>query len=413
MEKKKERKEEAMRRVVRELTEEVRHFVREAPGDVTDEEVLDFIDARALGLLPAAQAVTAADTVFCRTRRELSVLHPLAADPGVTEIMVNGKDSVFVEKEGTLRQTDVRFETTEELEDVIRRVAAKVHREVNELSPILDARLLDGSRVNAVYKNIALDGPALTIRRFPKTAITMEDLIRYGSITREAADFLTMLVKAAYNIFISGGTSSGKTTFLNALAGFIPAWERIVTIEDSAELQIKGIENLVRLECRGSNVQGKGEVTVRQLIRSSLRMRPNRIIVGEVRGEEVLDMIQAMNTGHAGSLSTGHGNSPRGMLYRLEAMFLQAADFPIEAIRRQITEGIDVMVHLGRLPGGGRAVLEIAEITGMQEGEIGLHTLFERRDGERLERTGALIDREKLRISGLEDGKEGAHERAH
>jgi pilus assembly protein CpaF len=252
-----------------------------------------------------------------------------------------------------------------------------------------------------VYKNIALDGPALTIRRFPKTAITMEDLIRWGSITREAADFLIMLVGAAYNIFISGGTSSGKTTFLNALSNFIPARERIVTIEDSAELQIMGIENLVRLECRGSNVQGKGEVTIRQLIRSSLRMRPNRIIVGEVRGEEVLDMIQAMNTGHAGSLSTGHGNSPRGMLYRLEAMFLQAADFPIDAIRRQITEGIDIMVHLGRLPGGGRAVLEIAEITGMKDGEIGLHTLFERRCEKGLECRGTLINQEKLRIAGI------------
>jgi pilus assembly protein CpaF len=397
------KKDDEMRRVVRELTEEVRGFVREAPGDVTDEEVLDFIDAQALGRLPVVQAAAAADTVFCRTRRELSVLQPLADDPLVTEIMVNGKDRVFVERDGALCRTDVRFESTEELEDVIRRIAAKVHREVNELSPILDARLLDGSRVNAVYKNIALDGPSLTIRRFPKSAITMEDLIRFGSITAEAADFLVGLVKAAYNIFISGGTSSGKTTFLNALSNFIPKDERIVTIEDSAELQLREIENLVRLECRDSNVQGKGEITIRQLIRASLRMRPNRIIVGEVRGEEVLDMIQAMNTGHAGSLSTGHGNSPRGMLYRLEAMFLQAGDFPIEAIRRQITEGIDIMVHLGRLPGGGRAVLEIAEITGMQDGEISLNTLFARRDENKLRRTGKLRNTEKLMSGEVRD----------
>jgi pilus assembly protein CpaF len=400
------KKEEDLRRVVRELTEDVRGFVREAPGDVTDADVLDFIVARALGRLPVAQAAAAADTVFCRTRRELSVLQPLADDPRVTEIMVNGKDSVFVERDGALERTEVRFESTEELEDVIRRIAAKVHREVNELSPILDARLMDGSRVNAVYKNIALDGPALTIRRFPKTAITMEDLIRFGSITREAADFLVQLVESAYNIFISGGTSSGKTTFLNALSNFIPKDERIVTIEDSAELQLIGRENLVRLECRDSNAQGKGEITIRQLIRSSLRMRPNRIIVGEVRGEEVLDMIQAMNTGHAGSLSTGHGNSPQGMLYRLEAMFLQAADFPIEAIRRQITEGIDIMVHLGRLPGGGRAVIEIAEITGMQNGEIGLNTLFERRDENRLKRTGKLLNTEKLMSGDMKDAYE-------
>ena len=396
-------KDETIRCAIQSLTEDVRNFVREAPGDVTDEEVLDFIDSKVLGLLSVADAAAVADTVFCRTRRELSVLQPLADDPKVTEIMVNGKDCVFIERDGELKKTKVRFETTEELEDVIRRIAAKVHREVNELSPILDARLLDGSRVNAVYKNIALDGPALTIRRFPKTAIAMEDLIKYGSVTKEAAEFLIKLVGAAYNIFISGGTSSGKTTFLNALSNYIPKWERVVTIEDSAELQIMGIENLVRLECRGSNVQGKGEITIRQLIRSSLRMRPNRIIVGEVRGEEVLDMIQAMNTGHAGSLSTGHGNSPRGMLYRLEAMFLQAADFPIDAIRRQITEGIDIMIHLGRLPGGARTVLEISEITGMRDGEIGLNTLFARCDGKGLERIGQLQNQEKLRIGGIVD----------
>jgi len=389
--------------IVCELTKETREFIRSALHELSDAEVSDFISAKILEKpgLSVEEKIAAADTAFARTRCELSVLQPLADDPDVTEIMVNGKDCVFVERKGKLAKESVRFESVEELEDVIRRIAAKVHREVNELSPILDARLLDGSRINAVYKNIALDGPTLTIRRFPKTRITMEKLIAYGSLGQEAADFLTTLVKAAYNIFVSGGTSSGKTTFLNALSNFIPKNERVITIEDTAELQIMGIENLVRLECRGRNAQGKGEVTMRSLIKSSLRMRPNRIIVGEVRGEEVVDMIQAMNTGHDGSLSTGHGNSPRGMLYRLEAMFLQAADFPIEAIRRQIAEGVDLMVHLGRLPGGARRVLEIAEVLDVENGEIGLKTLYAYEQGQGLVKKGDLENREKLAMRGL------------
>ena len=396
----------AKKLMVKDTTEAVREAVRRAAGELSDAEVQEIIDGNLLShparrSVPTGELLGVADTVFCRTRRELSVLQPLADDPDVTEIMVNGKDGVFIERRGVLERVDVCFESTEELEDVIRRIAAKVHREVNELSPILDARLLDGSRVGAVYKNIALDGPSLTIRRFPKSAITMEDLISYGSVTAEAAGFLTTLVRAGYNIFISGGTSSGKTTFLNALSNFIPHSERVVTIEDTAELQIAGVENLVRLECRGSSVEGRGEVTMRQLIRSSLRMRPNRIIVGEVRGEEVLDMIQAMNTGHSGSLSTGHGNSPRGMLYRLEAMFLQSADFPVDAIRRQISEAIDVIVHLGRLPGGGRAVFEIAEIADFSGGEIVLNTLFTREPGQGLLKKGELAHREKLGIGGF------------
>ena len=381
--------------LTKELTEQVREAVRGSAGGMTDEDVRDFIDDKLLSdpgrhILSSKELLHVADTVFNRTRRELSVLQPFADDPDVTEIMVNGKDDVFIERLGVPHRVDVYFENDEELEGVIRRIAAKVHREVNELSPILDARLADGSRVNAVYKNIALGGPTLTIRRFPRTAIMMEDLISFGSVTREAADFLSGLVKEGYNIFISGGTSSGKTTFLNALSNFIPKDERVVTIEDTAELQLIGIDNLVRLECRGAGAEGRGEITMRQLIRASLRMRPNRIIVGEVRGEEVLDMIQAMNTGHAGSLSTGHGNSPRGILHRLEAMFLQAADFPIDAIRRQITEGIDIIVHLGRLPGGGRAVLEIAEITGYTAGEINLNTIFIREPKEGLRKVGEL-----------------------
>jgi pilus assembly protein CpaF len=396
------------RDAVANLTSEAREFIRSRGGNVSDDDVLRYVGKEALsgrscGGLTIRDRIRAADTAFCRTRRELGILQPLADDPLVSEIMVNGTDDVFVERGGRIERADMRFESVDELEELIRRVAARVHREINELSPILDARIEDGSRVNAVGKNVALNGPILTIRRFPETAIRMEDLLRFGSITREAADYLAILVECAYNIFISGGTSSGKTTFLNALAGFIPRDERIITIEDSAELQIRGIDNLVRMECRGANAQGKGEVNMRQLIRASLRMRPNRIIVGEVRGEEVLDMVQAMNTGHSGSLSTGHGNSPRGMLYRLEAMFLQAADFPVAAIRRQITEGIDVMVHLGRLPGGARTVLEISEIAGMKDGEIELNELFGYVSSSGLVRTrNKLLGREKLMIKGKE-----------
>ena len=405
-----EKRRERMNLLANALTRRVRDFVRNDASELSDDAVWDAICGMVLeapddgsdadlatGMSPA-EKLEVAEQVFARTRRALNVLQPLADDAAVTEIMVNGKDSIFVERDGRLRRADACFETTEELEDVIRRIAAQVHREVNELSPVLDARLPDGSRINAVYKNIAIGGPALTIRRFPAAQITMDTLIAYGSITGEAADFLADLVRSAYNIFISGGTSSGKTTFLNALAGFIPKDERIVTIEDTAELQIRDIENLVRLECRGANAQGRGEITMRQLIKSSLRMRPNRIIVGEVRGEEVLDMIQAMNTGHDGSLSTGHGNSPRGMLYRLEAMYLQSADFPLEAIRRQIAEGIDILVHLGRLPGGARAVIEIAEVTGVTGGEIGLRTLYRWTPGEGLARRAELLNRDKLAL---------------
>jgi pilus assembly protein CpaF len=390
------------------ITEELRTHIREVSGDLTDESAKAWLKERVLGGesyagLSLREKIAITETAFNRTRRDLSVLQPAADDPAVSEIMVNGKDDVFVERGGKVEKLDISFESTEELEEVIRRIAAKVHREINELSPVLDARLEDGSRVNAVYKNVALNGPILTIRRFPESRITMDDLLRYESLTDEAADFLGTLVKAAYNIFISGGTSSGKTTFLNALAGFIPKDERIITIEDSAELQIAGIDNLVRLECRSANAQDRGEINMRQLIKSSLRMRPNRIIVGEVRGEEVLDMIQAMNTGHDGSLSTGHGNSPAGMLYRLEAMFLQAADFPIAAIRRQITEGIDIMVHLGRLPDKSRRVLEIAEIAGMKDGDIVLNKLFTfDSEKSRLVRTSnKLLDEYKLKVKGM------------
>ncbi|MDR2132940.1 MAG: CpaF family protein [Clostridiales Family XIII bacterium] len=392
--------------LVKEITNTMRERVGAMQGDGGDEAVFasieDFVLRHAEAeTLPAKEKADLIDAVFCRIRKDLSILQPLADDRAVSEIMVNGRDRVFIEKNGRVVETDMRFESTEELEEIIRRIASGVHREINELNPILDARLGDGSRVNAVYKNVALNGPILTIRKFPENRIAMDDLLAFETITEEAAEFLRVLVECAYNIFISGGTSSGKTTFLNVLSNYIPADERIIVIEDSAELQITAIRNIVRLECRNANVQGKGEVSMRQLIKSSLRMRPNRIIVGEVRGEEVLDMIQAMNTGHDGSLSTGHGNSPKGMICRLEAMYLQAADFPAEAIRRQISEAIEILVHLGRSADGRRRVLEICEVTGMTGGEINLNSLFKYEAGRGLKATGAALRNDaKLKMRG-------------
>ena len=301
--------------------------------------------------------------------------------------MVNGAAAVFIEKKGQIYKTQARFQSRDHLEETIRRVAAGVNREINESHPIVDARLRDGSRVNAVYSNIALNGPILTIRKFPRSTITMQDLIKNGTITREAADFLFSMVKQRRNMFISGGTSSGKTTLLNVLTSAISPKERVVVIEDSAELQVTNLENVVRLEVKNANVQGKGEVNIRQLIRVALRMRPDRILVGEVRGAEALDMLQAMNSGHEGSLSTGHANSARGMLYRLETMILTAEAFPLEAVRGQIASAIDMMVHLGRFQDMTRRVLEISQVSGFKEGRICLNPIFVY-DGKRLCRTG-------------------------
>ncbi|MDR1136193.1 MAG: CpaF family protein [Clostridiales Family XIII bacterium] len=392
---------------VRRITGEIRERINSEMSDKDDEEVREAIVRYVLShedvsLLSICEKSEIIDTVYNRVRKDLSILQPFADDREVSEIMVNGRDAIFIEKKGKVYRVGVSFESAEELEEVIRRIAAKVHREINELNPILDARLEDGSRINAVYKNVALNGPSLTIRKFPENRITMEDLLRFGTINKDAADFLRVLVIAGYNIFISGGTSSGKTTFLNVLSNYIPQDERIVVIEDSAELQITEIENIVRLECRNANVQGKGGVTMRHLIKSSLRMRPNRIIVGEVRGEEVLDMIQAMNTGHDGSLSTGHANSPKGMICRLEAMYLQAADFPVEAIRRQISEAIEIIIHLGKTAEGFRKVLEISEVSGMAEGEIVLNPLYRYDAEHELTPTGNRLGNDmKLRRRGL------------
>lgn len=345
--------------------------------------------------------------------RGLDVLQPLVDDPSVTEIMINGPHHIFVEQAGRLYRKNVSFETNEKLENVILNIVSKVNRTVNEANPIVDARLLDGSRVNVVLPPIALDGPTVTIRKFPEDPMTVEKLIDYGSITPEVAELLERMVKAKYNIFISGGTGSGKTTFLNAISNFIPKDERVITIEDSAELQIKGVENLVRLETRNANMEGKGEVTIRDLIRSSLRMRPERIVVGEVRGAEALDMLQAMNTGHDGSLSTGHANSTKDMLSRLETMVVSGNNIPIEAIRQQIASAVDIIIQLSRLRDKSRRTIEITEMVGYENGVFQMNPLYrfvERGEDKNKRVLGvlvrtehAMVHTEKFRNAGLPD----------
>lgn len=310
--------------------------------------------------------------------RGLGLLDSIISDDTITEVMINGPENIFIEKSGKLTKLDKQFESQRRLEDIIQRIVGMAGREVNQANPIVDTRLPDGSRVNVVLPPIALCGPTITIRKFSKTPMTIEKLIAYGSITQDIADKLEILVKSKYNIFICGGTGSGKTTFLNALSNYIPKDERVITIEDSAELQIVGVDNLVSLETRNANSSGSGQITIRDLIKSSLRMRPERIVVGEVRGGEALDMLQAMNTGHDGSLSTGHANSTQDMLSRLETMVLQgAAGLPLEAIRQQIASAVDIIVHLSRLRDHSRKTMEICEIVGYKNGQIELNPLYQ------------------------------------
>ena len=326
--------------------------------------------------------------------RRLDLLSELLDDKNVTEIMINGPKEIFVEKKGKMEKWNRSFQSEEQLFDLIQQIVSRINRAVNTKSPIVDARLEDGSRVHVVLPPIALKGPTVTIRKFPEP-ITMAKLIQLGSLTEEAALFLASLVKASYNIFISGGTNSRKTTFLNALSQYIPKRERIITIEDSAELQIQEVENLVSLETRNANAEGEGAVSISDLIKASLRMSPNRIIVGEVRGKECLDMLNAMNTGHDGSISTGHGNTSRDMLRRMETMVLQGADLPLSSIRTMIASAIEIMVHLGRSKDHKRRVLEISEVTGVENGEIQLKTLYQY-NGEVLEKLSNLSREEKL-----------------
>lgn len=348
--------------------------------EVEDEELTRIIyrvlrEAESREYLPL-NVKTALGRELFNAFRKLDLLEEFLEDDEITEVMINGTQNIFYEKKGRIFQSDKRFLSKEKLEDVIQQIVAGANRLVNEASPIVDARLADGSRVNVVLAPIALNGPIVTIRKFPTESITMKQLIAWNSISEEVAEFLALLVESGYNIFISGGTGSGKTTFLNALSQYIPKDERIITIEDNAELRILDVPNLVSLEARNANVEGTGEVPIRQLIKSALRMRPDRIIVGEVRSAEAIDMLQALNTGHDGSLSTGHANSPEDMLSRLETMVLMGMELPLTAIRRQIASGIDVIVHLGRLRDKSRKLLEVSEVMDYREGEIHLQTVY-------------------------------------
>lgn len=397
-------------------------------SELSDAQIGEIIDSVIMEksrevYMSAVTKLTLRQELFNAIRR-LDLLQELIDDKTVTEIMVNGADAIFYERDGRIYTWDRHFESREKLEDVIQQIVSRSNRQVNESIPIVDARLKDGSRVNVVLDPVALNGPILTIRKFPEEAITMEDLIRWESISQEAAEYLKVLVKAGYNIFISGATSTGKTTFLNVLADYIPKTERVITIEDSAELQIHGIENLVRMEVRQADGDGVSNVTLRDLIRTSLRMRPDRIIVGEVRGEEALDMIQSMNTGHDGSLSTGHANSPQDMLSRLETMALFASDIPIQAIRKQIASSIDIIVQLERLRDRSRRVTAIAEVLDCTEDAYILNPIFEFHEQDnlvmesssygdipervvgQLERTGYhLMHRRKLHAAALESAE--------
>lgn len=384
----------------------------------SDEEIMEIIDEvlleeQLLRLLPVSESHHLRTELFYSLRR-LDILQSLIEDQGITEIMINGPGSIFVERAGHLEELDAGFESEEKLQNVIQQIVAGCNRVVNEASPIVDARLSNGARVNIVMSPIALNGPIVTIRRFPDTPVTMEELIRWESISREVAELLRLLVQAGYNIFISGGTGSGKTTFLNVLSGYIPAWERVITIEDSAELQLQGLRNLVRMETRNSNVEGCREISIRDLIRTSLRMRPDRIIVGEVRGAEAVDMMQCLNTGHDGSMSTGHANSAQDMLSRLENMILMGMDIPLAAIKKQIVSGIDILVHLGRLRDRSRKVLEVSEVLDCEEDRILLNPLYKFEEtGESgegrvlgsLVRKGGLVHDHKLKAAGLQLGR--------
>lgn len=383
-------------------------------GEVSDDEIYGIIDDVILEknrekYIPINKRSSLRKKIY-DSIRGLDILQDIIDDDDVTEIMINGPDNIFIEKDGKISRYNGSFSSVDRMVDIIRQIVSKVNRRVNESSPIVDTRLLDGSRVNVVLSPVALDGPAVTIRKFPKEVIDMDKLIELKSLDTDVAGWLSRLVVSGYNIFISGGTGSGKTTFLNALSGFIPKDERIITIEDSAELQIKGIDNIVRLEVRQENDEGENGVAIRDLIRAALRMRPDRIIVGEVRGGEALDMLQAMNTGHDGSLSTGHANSPADMLTRLETMVLMGVDMPVSAIRGQIAAGIDIIIHLGRMRDKSRRVLEIAEVAGYKGGEIVINTLYKfcekgekngRIEGS-LERSGNEMQNiEKLKAAGF------------
>ena len=411
--------EKRLEKIQQEIQEEL---LRELEQGVSfsDDQMQDEIEIRVLKrgqmeYLTIEEKMELVKKIFNSVRR-LDVLQELLEDQDITEIMINGPDHIFIEKGGRLLDSGKKFPSQAKLEDVIQQIVSKVNRVVNEASPIVDVRLLDGSRVNVVLPPVALDGPVMTIRRFPENPFDMDKLLELGSITKEAAVFLRTLVEARYNIFISGGTGSGKTTFLNALSNYIPSTERIVTIEDSAELQIQNIANLVRLETRNANLEGKNEITVRDLVRSALRQRPDRIIIGEIRDAAVIELLSAMNTGHDGSISTGHANSPVDMLRRLETLVLTGMDIPLQAVRSQIASAIEIVVQLGRLRDKSRKVLEIDEVCGIEDGEIVLRPLYKFQEtkgsskehvkGHLVATDHRLANRDKLIMAGKETADE-------
>ena len=383
--------------------------------EIIDEKVLELIDRSLLehpdiGYVSLEGRIRLRKELFNAVRR-MDVLSDLLEDDSITEIMINGYDQIFVEKDGRIQSFSQSFESEDRLASIIQQIVAGCNRLVNEAVPIVDARLPDGSRVNVVLPPVALDGPTMTIRKFPKEKMTMERLIELGALDEETAGFLKLLVKARYNIFVSGGTGAGKTTFLNALSDYIPKTERIITIEDSAELQLRDVENLVRMETRNSNVEGENAITIRDLIKASLRMRPDRGIVGEVRDSAAIDMLTAMNTGHDGSLSTGHANSAYDMITRLESMVLMGIELPMEAVRRQIASAVDIIIHLGRLRDGSRKVTEICEVTGIENGQVQLTSLYQFEENAQkasktvqlyFKKKAAMHNKEKLKRAGLE-----------
>ncbi len=401
-----------------ELVNEIKRYISDnlTLSQMSDDELEEKIDQIVYDRLrdlycPIETKVAISQQIFSSIRG-FGLLDSIISDDSITEVMINGPEKIFIEKKGRLIRLDKKFESQRKLEDVIQRIVGLAGREVNQANPICDTRLPDGSRVNVVLPPIALCGPTITIRKFSKEPMTIQKLIEYGSLTQDIADKLELLVKAKYNIFISGGTGSGKTTFLNALSNYIPKDERVITIEDSAELQITGIDNLVSLETRNANASGAGQITIRDLIKSSLRMRPERIVVGEVRGGEALDMLQAMNTGHDGSLSTGHANSTNDMLSRLETMVLQGADgLPLEAIKQQIASAVDIIIHLSRLRDKSRKTMAITEVVGIKNGEIELNPLYEFKEDEnstmekvsgKLVRTDNPLKKDfKLQLAGI------------
>jgi pilus assembly protein CpaF len=375
--------------------EEIRKKIRQAVLEETRDEYI-----------PLDKKEQICNEIFYSLRR-LDILQDMLEDDSITEIMINGYDKVFIEKDGKLFRTNQKFVSKEKFEQVIQQIVSRTNRIVNESSPIVDARLEDGSRVHVLLEPISLDGSTMTIRKFAKKITSMDQLLELGSLNKEIKDFLSIMVKARMNLFISGGTGAGKTTMLNALSNCIPKDERIITIEDSAELKIYGIENLVRLEARNANLEGENQIKIKDLIKASLRMRPDRIIVGEVRGEECIDMIQACNTGHDGSFSTGHGNSNRDMLLRLETMILMGIDLPVQAIRGQIASAFDLMIHISRLRDRSRRIVEISEVLGMKDGEIVLRTLyqFEETGEEKGRILGKFVRKNSLSLRGKLEGR--------